>query len=452
MKRKLLSAVLSAAMILSLAGCGNKAAESTESSAGTEGTQQAPAEEKDGAGDAEKPAEVEDTGAEDASQEEPLTCTLTVWSPSEDQDPEYGQWLNTMCDQFAQLHPNWDITFNYGVCTESETKKLIPQDIDAAADVFIFSSTGMENLCQANCLAELGGKYLDTVRAEYPSVLVDCLTYEDGGVYGVPMTTNTYFMYYDKSVFSQEDITSLDAMLEKGKVAVPLTDGFYMASFYLAAGCDFFGPEGKDRGAGITLDSPESLAMTNYLVDLVGNDNLVVASPADAIAMMREGAVNAYFCGTWQAAQTQEVLGENFGVAPLPSVTIEGSEVQLRPFSSAKAIGVKSTTANPQVAIELAMYLGGYDSQKAHYEMRGYVPCYNKLVAEEEIQKDEVVAVDAYTIDNIAVPRTSFTEMAYFWTPAESFGTELRDGVITHENAQEKLTAFQASANTSGVE
>ncbi len=30
---------------------------------------------------------------QDAQKEEPIPCTLTVWSPSEDQDPEYGQWL-----------------------------------------------------------------------------------------------------------------------------------------------------------------------------------------------------------------------------------------------------------------------------------------------------------------------------------------------------------------------
>ena len=43
--------------------------------------------------------------------------------------------------------------------------------------------------------------------------------------------------------------------------------------------------------------------MTNALIDMVQNENLVVSSPEDAISMMREGNVNAYFCGTWQAAQ-----------------------------------------------------------------------------------------------------------------------------------------------------
>ena len=389
MKRKVLSVMLCAAMVVSMTACGGSDAKENTASANASVSE----------------TEQGEATEQDAQEEEPITCTLTVWSPSEDQDPEYGQWLNTMCDQFNELHPNWDITFNYGVCTESDAKKLVPQDIDAAADVFIYSSTGLENLCQANSLTEFGGKYLDTIRENYSSVLADSLTYDDG-VYGVPMTTNTYFMYYDKSVFSEDDIKSLDTMLEKGKVAIPLNNGFYLASFYLGAGATFFGEEGN---------------------------------------------VNAYFCGTWQAAQTEEILGDNFGVAPLPSMTVDGEEVQLKPFTSSKAIGVKSTTAYPQVAIELAMYLGGYDSQKLHYETRGYVPCYKGLVNDTEIQKDAVVAVDSWTIENIAVPRANYTEMSYFWTAAESFGNELRDGIMTHENAAEKLKTLEESSNTSGV-
>ncbi len=404
---------------------------------------------------------VETTGKNNATPDEqqsstetvePVSMELSVWSPSEDQDPQYGEWLNTMCNKFNEEHPEWDITFNYGVCTESDAKKLVPQDIDAAADVFLFSSTGLENLCQANSLSQLGGKYLDTINENYSKVLVDGLTYEDGGVYGVPMTTNTFFMYYDKSVYSEDDVKSLETMLEKGKVAIPLTDGFYSSSFYLGAGCTFFGEDGRDRNAGIDLGGENATAVTNYLVDLVKNPNMVVATPADAIAMMREGNVNAYLCGTWQAEQTKEILGDNFGVAPLPSFNLNGTETQMKPFGSSKAIGVKSTTKYPEVAIELAMYLGGYEGQKLHYETRNYVPCYNELLEDAGIREDIVVKTDAYTIANIAVPRSNFTEMTYFWTPAESFGTELRDGVVTHDNAKEKTEAFNASANSSGIQ
>ena len=428
MSKKFFAMLLAVCMVLGLfAGCGQTASNSETEAPETAGAA---------------------TEAQVATEAEPQAVTLKVWAPSEDQNPELGEWLITMCNQFNELHPEWDITFEYGVCTESDAKKLVPQDIDAAADVFLFSSTGLENLCQANCLAEWGGKYLDYLNENYPNAMVDCLVY-DNGVYGVPMTTNTYFMYYDKSVFTEEDVLSLDTMLEKGKVAFPLANGFYNAAFYTANGCTFFGEDGTDREAGIQLGGDKGIAVTNCLVDLVANPNFIVAEPADAIAMMREGNCDAYVCGTWQAAQTEEILGENYGVAILPSVMIDGVSCQLRPFTSAKAIGVKSTTEYPEVALNLAMYLGGYEGQKAHYEMRGYIPCENKLIA--EVQNDVVCRIDSQTIEEIAVPRGSFTEFSYFWTPAESMGLEIRDGVVTHENAAEKTEAFNVAANTSGI-
>lgn len=440
MKRKLLSVGLSAAMVLSLAACGN------ESGSGSSGSS---TPQSSGSGSNTTPQE-SSSGAQTA-EEEPVTCTLKVWAPSEDQDQEYGAWLQTMCEQFNGLHPNWDITFEYGVCTESDARKQVLNDLEAAADVFLFSSTNLEYFCKEQALAELGGKYLETVNQHYSPTLVSSLTYEDGGVYGVPLTTNTYFMYYDKSVFSEDDIKSMDKMLEKGKVSVQLDNGFYNACFFLGVGGTFFGEDGMNRESGVKFYSDQGVAMTEYLIDLAKNENFVSATPEDAISMMREGTVNAYFCGTWQAAQTQDILGDNFGVAPLPSVNVKGTDYQLRPFNSAKGIGVKSTTKYPQVAIELALYLGGYDSEQYHYEKRGYVPCYDEYLATAEIQANQVVMVDSYTVSNIAVPRMSFTEMSWFWTPAESFGKEILSGSITKENAAEKLKAFEAAANSSGL-
>lgn len=437
MSKKILALLLAVCMLCCLlTGCGGTA---EKESAGTQ-ENSTPAANND--------TETTEPVAEPETPAEPTPVTLKVWSPSEDQNPELGQWLITMCDQFNELHPEWDITYEYGVCSESEAKKLVPQDIDAAADVFLFGSTGIENLCNANALTEWGGKYLEYVQANYPETLVNCITY-DGGLYGIPITTDTYFMYYDKSVFSESDVLSLDTMLEKGKVAFPLANGYYLAAFYLANGCTFFGADGSNRADGIQLGGEKGTQVTDCLVDLVQNDNFIVAEPSDAIAMMREGNCDAYICGTWQAAQTEEVLGENFGVAVLPSVLINGVNCQLRPFTSAKAVGVKSTTEYPEVALNLAMYLGSYDAQKAHYELRGYVPCENKLT--QEVQSDPICMVDSKTVSEIAVSRASYTEFSYYWTPAESMGTEIRDGAVTHENAAEKTEAFNTACNSSGV-
>ena len=34
---------------------------------------------------------------------------LMVWSPSEDQSKDSGEWLQTMCNTFAKEHPEWDM-------------------------------------------------------------------------------------------------------------------------------------------------------------------------------------------------------------------------------------------------------------------------------------------------------------------------------------------------------
>lgn len=382
--------------------------------------------------------------------EENISCVLKVWGPALDLDEAYGAWLNKRCEAFNEQHPNWNITYEYGICSESTAKQTITQDPMSAADIFLFTSTGLENLYEANCLYEFGGDYLETIKNDYSKQVVDCVTYEDGGVYGVPMTVDTYYMYYDKSVFSEEDVTSLETMLSKGKVAISINDGFYLSAFYLANGCQFYGPTGTDRNAGIDFTGEKAVQVTDALVDFVHNKNFIVASPTEALSMMRGGKVDAFWCGSWIAEQTKDVLGDRFGVAVLPKAHIGEQEVQLKPFSSIKAIGVKSTTKYPQVAMELAMFLGNYDSQKAHYELRNYIPCNLRLLEESEVTSNILVKINESTAD-ISVNRPYFSKMSYYWTAAESFGQAIRDGYITHSNSLNKTEEFNKSVNQSGI-
>ena len=82
-------------------------------------------------------------------------------------------------------------------------------------------------------------------------------------------------MYYDKSVFTEDDVKNLDTMLEKGKVGFPLSNSWYIASFYVANGCTLFGADGGDAAAGFDFSGDKAVAVTNYLVDLVANPNFV---------------------------------------------------------------------------------------------------------------------------------------------------------------------------------
>lgn len=441
MMKKIFSLLLAVCMVSGLlAGCASGGTQTQATTPEVSKTETTPAAE---ATEAATEATEEETTA-------PQAVTLKMWSPSEDQNPDMGAWLNTMCEQFNALHPEWDITFEYGVCTESDAKKLVPQDIDAAADVFLFSSTGLENLCQSNSLAERGGKYYNYVYDNFAKALADCLVY-DGGLYGIPMTTNTYFMYYDKSVFTEEDVKSLDTMLEKGKVSFPLTDSWYIASFFFANGCGMFGDAGIDGSAGFDFGGEKSAAVAEYLVALNANPNFSVDADGAGLAGLRDGSVNAIFSGTWNAAAVREALGDNFGAAQLPTVNIGGEAKQMQAFAGSKAIGVNPNCQNMQAAVALAVYLGSAEAQLAHYTMRGIIPTSLALTEDPAIQADAVALAQANTIANTSKVQPTISEMGSYWTPAENFGKAIVSGEVTADNAAQKAEDLNAALNNTGL-
>ena len=311
----------------------------------------------------------------DSKTDEKITATIKVWGPAEDQAEENGKWLQTMCEKFNAEHPNWDLTFDYGVCAEGDAKATVTTDVEGSADVYMLANDNIPDLVAANALAELGGSYLDYVTSTNSDSITASVTYNDA-VVAFPFTSNTWFMYYDKSVFSDDDIKSFDTMLEKGKVSFPLSNSWYIQAFYVANGCTLFG-DGTDAAAGVDFSGDKAAAVTEYLVDLCKNPNFINDADGAGIAGLRDGSVNAIFSGTWDAESVKEALGDNMGVAALPTVNIGGTEGQMKSFIGSKAIGVNPNTENMQVSMALAAYLAGEDAQKDHYDMRKYQwdPC-----------------------------------------------------------------------------
>lgn len=446
MKKKALALLMASAMVASLTACGNKeTTTTTESTPAEEAAESTPAETT--AEPAEEAAETtEEAGAE---EEEAITATITVWSPSEDQSEDMGNWLPTMCEQFAAEHPNWTLTFNYGVCAEGDAKTTVTQDPAAAADVYMYANDNITDLVAGNGLAKLGGETADYVKSTNSAAIVDSVSL-DGDIYGVPFTTNNWYMFYDKSVFTEDDIKNLDTMLEKGVVSFPLSNSWYIASFYVANGCTLFG-DGYDEAAGIDFSGDKAVAVTNYLVDLVANPNFVNDADGKGIAGLRDGSVSAIFSGSWDAASVKEALGDNMGVAALPTYTLDGAEKQMMAFAGSKAIGVNPNSQNMQVAVALAKYLGSAEAQRAHYEMRSIVPCNTELLADAAIAADEVVTAQNACFDNTSIIQPFVAAMGNYWSPAENMGKALINGEVTHDNAAEQTEAMNDTMNSTGL-
>lgn len=374
---------------------------------------------------------------------------LMVWSPSEDQSKDSGEWLQTTCEDFAKLHPEWDITFVYGVADEATAATQVAQDPEASADVFMYANDTLTTMTDANALAKLGGKYREEIEKTNSEEVLSSLV-KDSELYGVPFTTNTWFMYYDKSVFSEEDIKNLDTMLKKGAVAFPLTNSWYTPAFYIGNGCTLFG-DGTDEAKGVDFSGEKAVSVTDYLVDLAANPNFKIDADGSGLAGLRDGSISAIFSGSWDANAVEEALGENMGAAALPSFTLNGEQKQMMSYAGSKAVGVNPYSKNMVAAVELAVYLGSAEAQMTHYELRNVIPCNTELLADEKVANDPLVSAQNDTFNKTSILQPFVAKMNNCWVPVENMGKGIRNGSVTHENAAEQTEAMNEAMNSDGI-
>lgn len=374
---------------------------------------------------------------------------LMVWSPSEDQSKDSGEWLQNTCEDFAELHPEWDITFVYGVADEASAATQVAQDPEASADVFMYANDTLTIMTDANALAKFGGKYREEIESTNSEEVLTSLIKEDN-LYGVPFTTNTWFMYYDKSVFSEEDIKNLDTMLEKGSVAFPFTNSWYLPAFYIGNGCTLFG-NGTQEDKGVDFGGENAVEVTEYLVDLAANPNFKIDADGSGLAGLRDGSISAIFSGSWDANAVSEALGENMGVAALPTYTLNGAEKQMMSYAGSKAIGVNPYSKNMVPAVELAVYLGSAEAQLSHYNLRNVIPCNTELLKDAEVSEDPLVMAQNDTFNYTSILQPFVAKMNNCWVPVENMGKGIRNKSVTHKNAKEQTEAMNEAMNSDGI-
>ena len=366
---------------------------------------------------------------------------LTVWGPSEDQ-AKSSSWLPTMEKQFEKAHPEYKITWKNAVVSEGDAGTTVKQDPSATADVYMFANDQLGTLLDAQAIGEVSDDAKAQIKKQDDDAIIKSVTGTDGKIYGVPFTGNTYFMYYNKSKFSSDDIKSLDTMLQKGKVSYNLGNSWYLPAFYTGAGMTLFGKDAATAKDGIKMDSAAATDVTKYLVDLVKNPNFVVDNDEGAgLAALQNGTVDAIFSGTWSASDVKKALGNNYAAAQLPSFTTSGgSTYQMKAFYGSKAVGFNPNSKVPQAAAEFATYLGSSEAQKAHYTMRQIVPTDKSLAS--TYKNDPAAVAQNDTIANTSTLQPTIAQMGNFWDPCKNFGTAIVNGDVNSGNAQAKAQAW----------
>ena len=407
--KKQLSLAMAGVMALSLAACGGSSASSaaTSTAEAASSTAESTAESTAAEGD------VLDQAAAAAFAQD---VTLTMWGAEEDQD-----LLREISDKFIEKYGNYGgkITINLGSQSESTAKDTVLTDPTAAADVYAFADDQLNELVKAGALQEVQLN-ADDVKNRNTPASVDAATV-DGKLYAYPLTAdNGYFMFYDKSFFTEDDVKSLDTMMEKAaaagkKVSMDVANGWYLYSFYAGAGLNL---GLADDGVNTVCNWNEAPGadVTQAVIDICKNPGFIALKDEEFTGKLKDGTLVAGVNGTWRANDASEVWGANYAACKLPTYTLNGEQVQMASFSGFKLIGVNPHSANVGAAMLLADFVTNEENEGLRFKERTQGPSnINALAAASSPALTAVVDQSEYaTLQRVG---------GNYWASAETLGS-----------------------------
>lgn len=402
---------------------------------------------KDNTGEDNTGNQTEVTKAPDTT-EAPKDVTLKIWAPENQIQPGT---IDSMTKSFQALHPEWNIAFTVETQGEDKAKDEILKDVAAAGDVFFFANDQLTELVNAGAIARLGGSTEEMVKSTMAESVVDTVTV-NGAIYAIPFTHNTFFMYYDKSLLSEEDITSMEKIMAKKTPAgvynfvFDSAGGWKLGAWYYGAGLTIYGESQTDFAAGANWNNEKGVAVTNYLIDLINNPKTAFADEVSVSELVAEHKLGAWFDGSWNYDLYKKAIGDDLGLAILPTFNPDGNDYQLRSFYGSKAIGVNAQAAYPEVAVAFAAYLGSEEMQLQRFIETGQVPTNLKAGGSAEVQANEVAKVIVEEVEKASVVQPTSAEFSSrYWANAGGIATEIRSGDLNKKNVKEKLDTFVAS-------
>lgn len=372
----------------------------------------------------------------DPNQKE--NVSLVLWGPSQQQT-----MAEEMIEAFKAKYTDKNYSITYNVVSEADAAGTITTDVSAGADVYAFANDQLLVLQRAGALAQVGGSYLNDIRANNSASSVEAATF-DGKVYAYPYSDdNGYFLYYDKSkVDSPETLAGIleDCAASGSKFIFDLDNSWYDAAFFFGAGASYevtYNSDGSvntvacdfDDATKGTVAGKAMIELANSSAFLNGDDNSITAE-------LTGGTFGAAVSGTWNAKVISETLGENYAACKLPTFEVDGQTYQMGSFAGCKLYGVNPTSDHLADAHRLAAFLSGEEMQQKRYDDMQIGPSNTKVAASDAVKANIALAALAdqaqYATAQIAVP-------GGFWTAVEAFGQEVVAKTVTTENLAEKL-------------
>lgn len=392
-----------------------------------------------GCGSRDKAAET--TGKEAAAEKSPEddgVIELRVWSESMNND-----LVNKMIDSFKEEYKDeaeFEIIIEepQGVAA---TKDAVLADVHNAADVFSFADDQLSDMAAAGVLEPVPNA--DEVRDANLEGAVNAASI-NGILYAYPTTAdNGYFLYYNKDYLSEEDVKTLDGILnvaerEEKKISMDWSAGWYLYSFFGNTGlelgvnddgvtnyCNWNSTEGNIKGVDIA----------QALLDISSSPAFVSATDSEVLEKIQSGELIACVSGVWYEVEVRNAWGDDYGAVKLPTYTVADRQVQMASFTGYKMYGVNYYSKNKDWALKLADWFTNEQNQTLRLEERSQGP--SNINAARSDAMNKIPALQA------VVAQAEFGNLQRvgnsYWAPCTEFGGIMANGNPDNRDLQELM-------------
>ena len=269
-------------------------------------------------------------------------------------------------------------------------------------DMFIAPNDDLGNDARAGLIADItdlaAGKLGD-----YSQLSVDGMSL-DGKLYGIPESLKAVALWYNKGMIDTPPATTddLKALMEGG-TPVSLSYGCYHHwGFYGSFGGQIF----DDSWTVVAGDGVADAI--SYLNDLyqISVENGWPKNDGDGLAPFTEGQMAIITNGNWAMGDYRAALGDNLGVAALPS----GPGGASNPLLGVDGFYFNPNSSNQEAALEVALYLTGKNAQTVMMNEAGHVPANTTVEVSDPLIEG---LLDAFST---AMPRPQVEQLGLYWS------------------------------------
>ena len=360
---------------------------------------------------------------------------LTLWGAEED-----GAVLDEMVESFKKQYAqeaDLDIKIEYH--SESQCKNDLFGNVMDGPDVFTFADDQLRDMVAAGVLAPISDAA--AVKSENIAAAVEAASINNT-LYAYPMTTdNGYFLYYNKEYFNEEDVKSMDQLLQvataaQKKVSMEWTSGWYLYAFFGCTGMEIgLNNDGVSNYCNwnATDTKIKGIDVADGMLKIAQSPGFLNCNDSDFVEGVKDGKIIAGVSGIWNASALQQEWGPNYAATKLPTYTCANQQVQMASFAGYKMVGVNDYSEHIEWAQKLAAWITNEENQVLRFTKRGQSP--SNIEASKTPQIAQSPAIQAL------LEQSEFASLqrvgSSYWDPVQMFGQTIVDGNPQGNDLQE---------------